>query len=139
MFKHILVPMDLSGGHQRALRVALALAVAYRARVTLLHVIQQVADTEVSELRDFYRRLVQTSERKLDRAARPFARRGVPLSTEVRIGEPAAEILKAGARRPAGLIVMASHRLKSRRPAGGGGTTSYKGGLLCRCPILLVK
>ncbi|MEK7372835.1 MAG: universal stress protein [candidate division NC10 bacterium] len=37
MFKHILVPMDLSGGHQRALRVALALAVAYRARVTLLH------------------------------------------------------------------------------------------------------
>jgi len=34
MFKHILVPMDLSGGHQRALRVALALAVAYRARLT---------------------------------------------------------------------------------------------------------
>ena len=119
MFKHILVPMDLSGGHQRALRVALALAVAYRARVTLLHVIQQVADTEVSELRDFYRRLVQTSERKLDRAARPFARRGVPLSTEVRIGEPAAEILKAGAA-PAGLIVMASHGLKPRRPAGDG-------------------
>ena len=139
MFKHILVPMDLSSGNRHALRVALALAVAFRARVTLLHVIQQVADTEVSELRDFYRRLVQTSERKLDRAARPFARRGVPLSTEVRIGEPAAEIVKAGARRPAGLIVMASHGLKPRRPAGGWGTTSYKVGLLCRCPILLVK
>ena len=122
MFKHILVPMDLSGGHQRALRVALALAVAYRARVTLLHVIQQVADTEVSELRDFYRRLVQTSERKLDRAARPFARRGVPLSTEVRIGEPAAEICAAAPRpdrdglpraQAAALPGMGHHELRS--------------------------
>jgi hypothetical protein len=36
MFKHILVPIDLSGGNARTLRTALALATQNRARVTLL-------------------------------------------------------------------------------------------------------
>lgn len=36
------------------------------------------------------------------------------------------------------LLVMGSHKVKPR-PGQGWGTTSYEVGILCQCPILLVK
>ena len=43
MFKHILVPIDLSDQNARTLKTALDLAISNRARVTLLHVVHHVA------------------------------------------------------------------------------------------------
>ena len=37
------------------------------------------------------------------------------------------------------LIVLGSHTIEPGNAARGWGTTSYKVGLLCRCPVLLVK
>jgi nucleotide-binding universal stress UspA family protein len=139
MFTHLLVPIDLSARHGQALRIALELARHHGARVTLLHVIQRLADTEPGELRDFYRRLAGTSQRRLERAARRFVRAGLAVRTEVRIGEPAVDIVRMARSRKADLIVMTSHAVEPRRPGGGWGTVSYKVGALCRCPILLVK
>lgn len=139
MFRRILVPIDLSGGNVRTLRTALDLARTARARVTLLHVIQQVADAPVRELAPFYRRLVKASERRLTQAARPFTRAGCRMTTEVCIGQPARDILRTAARMRADLIVMGSHRVRPGQPSSGWGTTSYKVGLLCQSPILLVK
>jgi hypothetical protein len=34
---------------------------------------------------------------------------------------------------------MGSHKVNPKRRGMGWGTTSYKVGILCRCPILLVK
>ena len=139
MFRRVLVPVDLSDRNARALRTALELARPRRARVTLLHVIQQVADAPVKELAPFYRRLVTASERRLAHAARPFTGAGCRVTTEVCIGQPAREILRTAARMRADVIVMGSHRVRPGRPASGWGTTSYKVGLLCPSPILLVK
>jgi nucleotide-binding universal stress UspA family protein len=139
MFKHILVPIDLSDRNERAIRTALALARQMRARVTLLHVIQRVPDLPFGELRDFYERLETASVGKLVPVARRFAARRVRVDTEVCIGEPARDIVRVAAKHAIDLIVMGSHKVRVGRPAAGWGTTSYKVGVFCRCPILLVK
>jgi hypothetical protein len=60
------------------LRTALALATQSHARVTLLHVVQQVAKIPLAEMRPFYRRLAATSSRRLAAAAK--RRQGHPRS-----------------------------------------------------------
>jgi nucleotide-binding universal stress UspA family protein len=139
MFEHILVPIDLSDRNTRTLAVAAALAERVRARVTLLHVVHRVRHIAAGELAGFYRRLEALSRRRLERAARPLVVRGLRVRTEVIVGEPATAIVAAAARRRANLIVMGSHRIVPGRPGRGWGTTSYKVGILCRCPVLLVK
>ena len=37
------------------------------------------------------------------------------------------------------LIILGSQKIDPARPGQGWGTTSYKVGILCRCPVLLVK
>ena len=139
MFKHLLVPVDLSERNERALEAALEVARKNRARVTLLHVIQSVPDLAFGELHEFYGRLETTSVEKLTRLARRFAARRVRVDTAVCIGEPARDIVRVAARRRIDLIVMGSHRVRSGRAAAGWGTTSYKVGIFCRCPVLLVQ
>ncbi|MEK7701356.1 MAG: universal stress protein [candidate division NC10 bacterium] len=139
MFKHILVPIDLSDRNARALTAALALARQSRARVTLLHVIQSVQSIPPGELGDFYRELARASLRKLERVARRFVAKRVGVRTELTIGEPAREIVRLAAKRRADLVVMGSHKVRPGRPSTGWGTTSYKVGVFCRCPVLLVK
>ena len=51
MFKHILVPIDLSHRNERTLRIAVGLARITQSRVTLLHVIQGIAGVSTRELR----------------------------------------------------------------------------------------
>jgi nucleotide-binding universal stress UspA family protein len=57
MFKRILVPLDLSGRHERTIDTACDLAQLHHAQVTLLHVVQQIPDVAAAELRGFYRRM----------------------------------------------------------------------------------
>ena len=139
MFKRILVPIDLSDRNTRALDVALELARQSRARVTLCHVVQRVRDVPAAELRDFYRRLEATSVGTLTRVAKRFTARDVPVDNVVCIGEPAREIVRLASGRRIDLIVMGSHKVRAGRWATGWGTISYKVGVFCRCPVLLVK
>jgi nucleotide-binding universal stress UspA family protein len=139
MFRHILVPIDLSDRNARTLRTALDLALQNRARVTLLHVVHHVANIPADEMRAFYRRLVRTSEGRLERAAKLFAAKGVDVRAEVCIGEPASQIVRIAGARKVDLTVMGSHKVGASRRSRGWGTTSYKVGILCPCPILLVK
>jgi nucleotide-binding universal stress UspA family protein len=105
----------------------------------LLHVVQQIPDVAVSELRGFYRRLERVSVRRLERIADGLTAQGLLVGVAVCIGEPAREIVKAAATKKVDLIVMGSHRVAPGSPGTGWGTTSYKVGIFCRCPILLVK
>ena len=139
MFKHILVPIDLSDQNARTLKTALDLAISNRARVTLLHVVHHVAKIPFKELRAFYQRLVTNSKRRLGRAAAPFVAKGLAVRSEVLIGEPAHEIVRVAAARKVDLVVMGSHTVDPGRHTRGWGTTSYKVGIFCQCPILLVK
>jgi len=139
MFKHILVPIDLSDQNARTLRTALDLAISNRARVTLLHVVHHVAKIPFKEMRAFYQRLVTTSKRRLGRAAAPFVAKGLAVQSEVLIGEPAHRIVRVAAAPKVDLAVMGSHTVDPARHTRGWGTTSYQVGIFCQCPILLVK
>jgi nucleotide-binding universal stress UspA family protein len=139
MFDHLLVPLDLGEGNERQVRAVLALGRGTPARVTLLHVIQRVPKIPAGELRAFYARLARTSRRRLARVQARLAAAGLAARTLVLVGDPPGEIVRVATRRRVDLIVMGSHRPEPARPGGGWGTTSYKVGLLCHCPILLVK
>jgi len=139
MFKHILVPIDLSERNERTLHIAVGLARITQSRVTLLHVIQGVSGVSARELRNFYRTLEQRSQHTLARAAKRFVDAEVAVRAVVVIGNPAGEIIRAATARKATLIVMGSHRVMPGRPGRGLGATSYKVGIACPCPILLVK
>jgi nucleotide-binding universal stress UspA family protein len=139
VFGRILVPIDLSDRNARTLKVALALGRDARARVTLFHVVQQVPGLAAGEMRAFYDRLLTLSRQKLGRTAKAFTAKGIAVRCEVCVGEPAREIVRAAARWRADVIVMGSHRVNPKRRGAGWGTTSYKVGILCRCPILLIK
>jgi nucleotide-binding universal stress UspA family protein len=139
VFGQIIVPIDLSDRNARTLNLALGLSRAAGASVTLFHVVQQVPGLAAGEMRAFYDRLLTVSREKLGRAAKAFAARGIAVRCEVCVGDPAREIVRAAGRRRADLIVMGSHRVDLNRRGAGWGTTSYKVGILCRCPVLLVK
>jgi nucleotide-binding universal stress UspA family protein len=134
-----MVPVDLSGRHERALGAARRLAHERGGRVTLFHVLQRISGIAPGEFNAFYRRLVERSERKLRPIARKFAEGGFDVGTAVRVGEPAAEIVRATRRERVDLVVMGSHKVSSGGRPRGWGTTSYKVGIFCQCPILLVK
>lgn len=139
VFSHLFVPLDLSRKSERALTTALAIATQNHARVTLVHVIHRIEHVPMAELRDFYDRLEVTAQRAMARAARPFTAAKLPLRTLVLIGDPAREIVRWAAANGVDLIVLGSHRIDPTQPAARWGTTSYKVGVLCQCPVLLVK
>ena len=91
------------------------------------------------EMRAFYDRLLKVSRNRLGRAANTFDAGGIAVRCDVCVGEPAREIVRAADRGHVDLIVMGSHKVNPKRRGAGWGTTSYKVGLLCRCPVLLVK
>lgn len=140
MFKHILVPIDLSTKNERALSIVRALAVQNRASVTLLHVVQRIEHIALNEMREFYDRLRRQAERRLARAARRFAADGIEADQIVTVGEPARDIVKYAQAKRVDLIVINSHKvIDLTRPGRDLGTTSYKVAILCRCPVMLVK
>lgn len=138
MFRHVLVPIDLSDRHRAVLDAAAAIAVPSGARVTVLHVTQRIDGIPTAELQPFYARLAESARRRVDRAVRPLVAAGVRVRVRLVVGDPAAEILRAAKAGKADCIVLGSHRL-GRAPGTGLGTTSYKVGILCACPVLLVK
>lgn len=139
MFRHILVPIELSARDAPALAAALELAQQNRSCVTLLHVIQRIEHVPAREVRGFYRRLEKVGHEKMRVAARRFTAGKVDVRPVIVVGTPARDIVTYAAAEDVDLIVMASHRVGLARPGEGWGTTSYKVGVLCQCPILLVK
>ena len=138
MFKHILVPIDLSRRNTAALAAATDIGRDRGSRVTLLHVIARIEDVPADELRGFYRQLERRAKRELARAAARLTRTGVRVRESVVIGAPAEEIVRYATRNNVDLVLMRSHAV--RRDGGQGwGTTSYKVAALCDRPVLLVK
>ncbi len=140
MFRHLLVPIDLSDRNEQALRTAFDLAAATTARVTLLHVVTQVRGIPAAELRNFYAQLEKRANARLGGVMRKYAQPGMDVRPVVIIGDPARDVVRWAERQRADLIVIGSHSVEPRPgERAGWGSISYKVALLCRCPVLLVK
>jgi nucleotide-binding universal stress UspA family protein len=140
VFHKILVPVDLSNRHERALAAALELAGPDEAALVLLHVIELIPGVALEEDPDFYRALESKAEEALRVLAGTLAERRVPLEAVVLFAARAHEaIVRHAVAAGADLIVVASERLAETDAPGEWGTVSYRVGLLSSCPVLLVR
>ncbi|MFN7147596.1 MAG: universal stress protein [Myxococcota bacterium] len=117
MFTSILVPVDFSEGSSAALRLAVRLARAHKARLTLLHVgvTAQAVGVETFgmpvpqvfvELND---QLARERQHALEKLAREEVPEDVPRALVVRDGYPPEEILAQAETGGHDLLVMATH------------------------------
>jgi nucleotide-binding universal stress UspA family protein len=139
MFKKVLLPIDMSDRHQRALDVALELAGRNGGEIVLLHVIEVIAGSTMEEERDFYGRLEKAARKHLDHLGARVQQRQVPWSAEILYGTRVPEIARNAREIGADLIVLTSPQPDPKNPAAGWGSLSYRVSLLASCPVLLVK
>jgi nucleotide-binding universal stress UspA family protein len=138
MFRNILVPLDLTDRHARALSTAADLALAGSGEVVLLHVIELIEGTSREEEQDFYARLEETAQEHLQRSGAELASRGVAWRGEVRYGRRELEIVRRAAEGGNDLIVLTAPPVEPGAPVQLG-SLSYSVGILAPCPVLLVK
>ncbi len=146
----ILVPTDFSGYSDKALQQALDIAVEYKAKVYVLHVvherIQRVLTDDYSdiaitpkEIRKYERTLVKTAKNKLTKQIGKFPQsKEVEVIPQVVSGVPAEEILRAQEEKGIDLVVIASLGRTgiARYLIGGVARNVLKG---AKCPVLLTK
>src|SRR5262245_9495561 len=106
MFKKILLPVDLTDKHGRALAVASELAAQSGGQVTLLHVIETMAGLSMEEERDFYRRLERVARAHLDRLGKQLRESKTSWQAEVRFGNRTQESARYAADTGADLIIL---------------------------------
>lgn len=139
IFERILVPTDLSERNQHSLDIAARMALQDGSEITLLHVIETLADTPYEELESFYNNLEKKANRSMDEMIGRYRDKPVTIRKAVKYGRRTQEILLFAEANRIDLIVMNSHRIDPDSPTQGWGTISHKVGILSGCPVLLVK
>jgi nucleotide-binding universal stress UspA family protein len=109
--EHVLVPLDRSALAERALPHALAIARAFNARLTLLHVLRydepQEEGQQVAPL-DWHIAKAE-AQAYLDGLSQKVRRQEVPVAVKILEGKPAERIIKFGQSEDVDLIVLTSH------------------------------
>ena len=108
MFKELLVPLDATPEAAVALRPALTLARATGARISLVQVTPAAPGDRAEDE-------AAAAELGLERVAAELGAAGVALTTNVRRGSPAEQIVAEAEERDADLIVMATHAYSGLR------------------------
>lgn len=139
MFKHILVPTDLTERTNEALNIAVKMAVHGASRVTLLHIIETIEDTDFGEFQDFYAKLNRRAQKIMERLAGRHEHEALSIAREIAYGKRVVEIVRFAQANDIDLIVLNSHRVEAESAVQGWGTISYKVSILARCPVMLVK
>jgi nucleotide-binding universal stress UspA family protein len=109
--QHILVPVDFSERAQAALGQALELADKFSARITLLHVLENIFPpvTEVAVLyEEQFSDMHREAENELQKLAESAAGRA-PVTTAIETGEPWDCIVNYAERQEVDLIVLDTH------------------------------
>jgi nucleotide-binding universal stress UspA family protein len=142
-FKRILCPIDFSPSALQALGFALDLARQADGRVTLLHVVEWLAEEEPRASTHFsvpeYRRyMVEDAQERLRNLVAEESRTWVEIDDLVVLGRAHREILRAAETTPADLIVMGVQGRGGVGLALFGSTTQQvvRGAL---CPVLTVR
>ncbi len=139
MFRHILVPTDLTEKSERATQIAVKIAAHDSSKVTLLHVIEIIEDTDCDQFNEFYHKLGRRAQRKMDKIISQYGDSPLAIEREVVYGRRAKAIVDFAEDREVDLIVMSSHRIDKENPSLGWGSISHKVGILAQCPVMLVK
>jgi len=140
--KSILVPLDFSPQSRSALRYALQFARGFKAKVTLLHVVEPVATPDFAmsfPLATDNDRQMAAARTELERLARAASRsRGLVEKALVRFGRSFHEIADTARTRKSDLIIISTHGYTGLKHALLGSTTE----LVVRhapCPVLVLR
>ena len=139
MFKHILLPTDLTDRNRKAIQIAIKMAIEDGAAITLLHVIETIEDADSEDFRKFYKQLGVRAGKKLDKMTSEYRNEKLVMEKQILYGGRVAEILNFAAGHQVDLIIMSSHKLDLEHATEGWGTISFKVGVLSECPVMLVK
>jgi nucleotide-binding universal stress UspA family protein len=134
-----LVPVDLTGRHERALALAAELTARPNGRVTLLHVIEVPHGLTTADDPNFYRDLEQKSREHLKHMVERLRKSDLDAHAVVSFGERGPEILRYALRENVDLIVVSSHPIDPTSPGASWLSLSYFIGIGAHCPVLLVK
>jgi nucleotide-binding universal stress UspA family protein len=138
MFKKILLPLDVSDKHERALTTAADLA-GTNGELTLLHIIEVIAGLTMEEEKDFYRRLEKAARSHLSKTGDKLKPRNIAWRAEVLYGNREAEIVRCAREAGTDLIVLTAPRFDPQNLSLSLASLSYKISLFAPCPVLLVK
>jgi nucleotide-binding universal stress UspA family protein len=139
MFKHILLPVDLTDKHAQALEAAAELATAAQGMVTLLHVIEEIQGVSRQDEKPFYERLERIAQRHLQTLGRVLDQRKIAWQAEVVCGRRAQDAVRVATERQIDLIILTSPRYAPDNPRQSWGSLSYPITFLAPCPVLLVR
>jgi nucleotide-binding universal stress UspA family protein len=142
-YDRVLCPVDL-GSSEETLAAAFSIARASKAHLTLLHVLEGLAQLEATALMagidwsDFRQHLEKNARQRLLEAGRRHAHDGVQLDEMVASGKPYRTILEAARSTGAGLIVMGIHGLNPLERMFFGSTALHVVAQ-APCPVLTVR
>jgi nucleotide-binding universal stress UspA family protein len=139
VFERILLPVDLTERHVRAVQVAAGLAASAGGQVRVVHVIENIAGVSREEEPEFFNRVEAAARERLESLGALLQARGTRYTTEILYGNRAREILRLAEEWRIDLIVLASHRIAPGERPEGFGTLSHQLGIMAPCSVLLVK
>ena len=139
MFKNILVPTDFLDNDQHALDIAVRLCSMDNGKISLLHVIEVIANTTFEEFEDFYGGLEKRSFKDLNAIVDRLDTSKTVVEPQVVYGNRTREIVRYAEQNQVDLIIMKSHKVDLEDRSQGWGTISYKVSIMAQCPVLLVK
>ncbi len=138
-FKNILVPTDLTEKSKKVLDIAISMIPKKTGEITLVHVIEMIEGIEDEDLSNFYKKLRNRAQKKMDEIVLEYKNYGLPINTEITIGKRVPEILRIVQERAVDLIIMKSHKIEDVRAAEGWATISYRITIMAPCPVMIVK
>jgi nucleotide-binding universal stress UspA family protein len=139
MFQRILVPLDMTFKHRRALDMAVELARQNSGEIVLLHVIELLHGMPRTEEPAFYDRLETAATEHLEKYLIGLKEHGIPCRKEIVLGVRATEVMRFARSMGADLIILTAPRIDPDYPEEGWGSLSFKLGIFASCPVLLVK
>ncbi|MCB1042939.1 MAG: universal stress protein [Acidobacteria bacterium] len=139
MYRHILVPVDLSDRNHPTLETAVDLARIHDGKVTVLHVIETIQHMDFDESREFFALLEEKAKKKIRELMAPWDDDEISIKAELRYGKPVKEIVMFSVTNRCDLIVLSSHRVDVQEMSRGLGTVSHQVAYFAQTPVLLVK
>jgi nucleotide-binding universal stress UspA family protein len=142
-FKRVLCPIDFSPSSLQALGFALGLARQADGRVTLVHVVEWLAEEELPEstrfnIREYRSDIVSAAQQRLRALVADESQTWVEIADVVELGRAHREILRIAEKKSADLIVMGAQGRGGIGLALFGSTTQQvvRG---ATCPVLTVR
>ncbi|MGI9456800.1 MAG: universal stress protein [Aeoliella sp.] len=139
LFEHLMVPLDFTPKNDAAVKVVKDLALRDQAKVTLVHVVEAIDNTQSGEFAEFYEMLKEKACGRMESYAEALRVAGIEVAERLVVGRPVEAILEEIKQLDVDLLVLSSHQVELSKGARNWGTLSYQLSILSPCPALLVK